>query len=76
MKDREASLNEFLAFRRRSILQGSGSVSNSEMERLALAQYAKYNARRLKVFDAISEDVSKSVEELKHTAKPDNSKNP
>ncbi|GHU91807.1 DNA-binding protein [Clostridia bacterium] len=47
MKDWEESLNEFLKFRRRNILQGSGRVSNAQMERLALAEYTKYNARRL-----------------------------
>jgi len=48
MKDWVASLDEFLTFRKRNILQGSGKVSNAEMERRALAEYAKYNMRRLK----------------------------
>ena len=48
MKDWVASLNEFLTFRKRNILHGSGKVSNADMESLALAEYAKFNTRRLK----------------------------
>jgi hypothetical protein len=69
MKDWEASLNEFLTFRRRNILQGSGSVSNAEMERRALAEYAKYNTCRLKTSDAVFDDDNESVDELKQTLK-------
>jgi len=48
MKDWVATLDEFLSFRKRNILQGSGKISNTEMERRALAEYAKFNTRRLK----------------------------
>ena len=67
MKDWEESLNEFLTFRRRNILQGSGKVSNIEMERLALSEYAKFNTRKLKMLEDPYDD---DVEELKQIQKP------
>jgi hypothetical protein len=48
MNDWVASLNEFLIFRRRNILEGHGKVTNTKMERFALEEYAKFNTRRLK----------------------------
>ena len=48
MNDWVISLNEFLKFRRRNILHGKGRISNEDMERRALAEYAKFNTRRLK----------------------------
>lgn len=48
MKDWENSLNEFLQFRRREILEGKGKVSREDMERKVLQEYAIYNTRRLK----------------------------
>jgi hypothetical protein len=48
MNDWLMSLNEFLTFRRRNILQGHGSISHAEMEQIAFTEYAKYNLRRLK----------------------------
>lgn len=48
MNDWDNSLNEFLNFRRREILEGKGKVSREEMERKVLKGYAIYNARRLK----------------------------
>jgi len=71
MKGWVAKLNEFLTFRKRNILQGSGKISNTEMERRALAEYAKYNARRLKApeqiddDDAIVDDLNEAVKEKK-----------
>ena len=71
MKDWVASLNEFLTFRRRNILHGSGSVSHAEMEQRALAEYAKYNTRRLKMpmqtedNDLIIDDLSDTVKSRK-----------
>ena len=56
MKDWEKSLNEFLTFRRRKILQGKGKVSNADMEELALKEYAKFNTRRLKLPDKTNPD--------------------
>ena len=49
MQGRNGTLNEFLQFRRREILQGSGMVSREQMERKVLQEYAEYNARRLKL---------------------------
>lgn len=47
MNDWDNSLNEFLQFRRREILEGKGKVSREQMERKVLQEYAKYNTRRL-----------------------------
>ena len=47
MKDWDNSLNEFLQFRRREILEGKGKVSREDMERKVLQEYAAYNTRRL-----------------------------
>mgnify|MGYP003593460558 FL=1 len=48
MQDWSVSVNEFLTFRHREILQGKGMVSHEAMERKALEQYAAYHARQLK----------------------------
>jgi len=64
MKDWEASLNEFLTFRKRNILQNKGKVTNEKMERLALAEYAKFNTRRLKNPNADLSESSDYIEEL------------
>ena len=47
MIDWDNSLNEFLKFRRRQILEGKGKVSREAMERKALKEYTIYNTRRL-----------------------------
>jgi len=47
MKDWDNSLNEFLQFRRREILEGKGKVSREDMDRKVLQEYAIYNTRRL-----------------------------
>lgn len=47
MNDWDNSLNEFLKFRRREILEGKGKVSREAMERKVLKEYAIYNTRRL-----------------------------
>lgn len=47
MKDWDNSLNEFLQFRRREILEGKGKVSREDMERKVLQEYVAYNTRRL-----------------------------
>ena len=44
----EDSLDEFLQFRRREILEGKGKVSRKQMENKVLQEYAIYNTRRLK----------------------------
>src|SRR5699024_3383840 len=56
MKDWDNSLNEFLKFRRREILDGKGKISREAMERKVLKEYAIYNTRRLNTpsEDAIS----------------------
>ena len=66
MKDWVASLDEFLTFRKRNILQGSGKVSNAEMERRVLSEYAKFNTRRLKTPEDTQAD---NVDELNNAAK-------
>ena len=53
MKDCDNSLNEFLKFRRREILEVKGKTSREAMERKVLKEYAIYNTRRL---NAPSED--------------------
>lgn len=67
MSDWVASLDEFLTFRRRNVLQGHGKVTNAKMEQLALAEYAKFHTRRLKApeetagDDSIVDDLNKAV---------------
>jgi len=68
MKDWASSLNEFLIFRRRNILHGSGKVSNAGMEQLALAEYAKYNTQRLKMPEEMPEEEI-NLDELNEAAK-------
>ena len=58
MSDWVATLNEFLTFRRRNILQGHGKITNTKMERLALEEYAKFHTRRLKSPEQIDDDDS------------------
>ena len=70
MKNWMESLDEFLTFRKRNILQGSGKISNIDMERRALAEYAKFNTRRLKAPMETSEDEVNDVDELRNVAKP------
>ena len=69
MKNWVATLDEFLTFRKRNILQGSGKVSNAEMERRALAEYAKYNTRLLKTPTEVPEEDVGDVDELNDAAK-------
>ena len=47
MNDWDNSLNEFLKFRRREILEGKGKTSREAMEIKVLKEYAIYNTRRL-----------------------------
>ena len=49
MQDWAVSVNEFLTFRHREILQDKGIVSHEAVERKALEQYALYHARQLKL---------------------------
>ena len=69
MKNWVESLDEFLTFRKRNILQGSGKVSNIDMERRALAEYAKFNTRRLKAPMDTPEDEVNDVDELNNAIK-------
>ena len=68
MKNWVATLDEFLTFRRRNILHGSGKVSKEDMERLALAEYAKFNTRRLKAPEQADDDDS-IIDDLNEAAK-------
>ena len=68
MSDWVASLNDFLTFRRRNILQGSGKISNADMERLVLAEYTKFHARRLKAPEQIDDDGT-IIDDLNESAK-------
>ena len=71
MKNWVATLDEFLTFRRRNILHGSGKVSKEDMERRALMEYAKFNTRRLKsparedTDDAIIDDLNEAAKSKK-----------
>jgi hypothetical protein len=68
MNDWVASLNEFLTFRRRNILQGHGKVTSTKMEQLALAEYAKFHTRRLKEPEQTGDDDS-IIDDLNEAAK-------
>jgi len=68
MKDWVASLDEFLTFRKRNILQGSGKISNADMERRVLAEYVKYNTRRLKAPEQVDND-DNIIDDLNEAAK-------
>jgi hypothetical protein len=68
MKDWAASLNEFLTFRRRNILHGNGKVSNADMERRALAEYTKFNTRRLRTPEQ-TKDGNSVIDDLNEAAK-------
>ncbi|MCL2111284.1 MAG: virulence RhuM family protein [Clostridiales bacterium] len=68
MKDWEASLNAFLTFRKRNILQGGGKVSSADMERKVLAEYAIFNTQRLKTTKLDIENEENSIDELKGSA--------
>ena len=69
MKDWAASLDEFLTFRRRNILSGSGKVSNTDMEKLALAEYANFNTRRLKMPNESHFDDTADIDELNQASR-------
>jgi hypothetical protein len=69
MKDWAATLNEFLTFRRRNLLQDNGKMSNAVMEQHAIAEYAKFNTRRLKMPEISPDDKMDIVDELNQTAK-------
>lgn len=47
MKDWDNSLDEFLQFRAREILENKGKISREQMERKVLQVYAIYNTRKL-----------------------------
>ena len=68
MSDWVSSLNEFLTFRRRNILQGSGKISHADMERRVLEEYAKFHTRRLKSPEKAEDGIS-VIEELNDEVK-------
>jgi len=64
MKDWDNSLNEFLKFRRREILEGKGKISRETMERKVFTEYAIYNTRRLNIpLENETEDELPTIEE-------------
>jgi hypothetical protein len=71
MNDWDATLNEFLTFRRRNILQGKGTISGAEMERHVLAEYAKYNTRRLNIHATEASAQAEDIIDLEQTKKTD-----
>jgi hypothetical protein len=68
MRDWIETLNEFLTFRRRTVLHGSGKVSNKAMEQLVFDEYAKFNTRRLKIPEKTDDD-SFMIDALNQSAK-------
>jgi len=68
MEDWAASLDEFLTFRKRNILQGSGKIYKIKMEHLALAEYAKYKTRILNIPEVADDD--DDVNDLFYNEKP------
>ena len=52
-------MNEFLAFRRYDILQGSGRISRSVADAKALAEYEKFNKTQ-----RIESDFDKEVKKM------------
>jgi len=74
MKDWQQSLNEFLTFRRRNILSGSGKISKADMEKRVLAEYAKFNTRRLKTQATFDFDEYDEVGLLNSAKKEDEKK--
>lgn len=67
MKDWDNSLNEFLQFRRREILEGKGEVSRGDMERKVLQEYAAYNTRKLNT--PPEDEMIDGIPELKNNLK-------
>ena len=59
MEEFAASVNEFLAFRRYDILQGSGRISRSVADAKALAEYEKFNKTQ-----RIESDFDKEVKKM------------
>jgi hypothetical protein len=71
MKDWSQSLNEFLTLRRRNILSGLGKVSKADMERRVLAEYVKFNTRRLKTQATLELDEFDEMDMLNSANKAD-----
>ena len=64
MEEFAASVNEFLAFRRYDILQGSGRISRSAADAKAIAEYEKFNKTQ-----RIESDFDKEVKKMIGTKK-------
>ena len=64
MEDFAASVNEFLAFRRYDILQGSGRVSKKDADAKAISEYTEFNKTQ-----RIESDFDKEVKKLIGTNK-------
>ena len=64
MEDFAASVNEFLAFRRYDILQGSGQISKKDADAKAISEYTEFNKTQ-----RIESDFDKEVKKLIGTNK-------
>ena len=59
MEEFAASVNEFLAFRRYDILQGSGHISKKDADAKAIAEYNEFNRTQF-----IESDFDKEVKKM------------
>ena len=64
MEEFAASVNEFLAFRRYDILQGSGRISRNAADAKAIAEYEEFNKTQ-----RIESDFDKEVKKMNGTKK-------
>lgn len=64
MEEFAASVNEFLAFRRYDILQGSGRISRNAADAKAIAEYEEFNKTQ-----RIESDFDKEVKKMIGTKK-------
>jgi hypothetical protein len=67
MKDWEQKLDEFLRFNDRSVLPGTGKISNRDAEEHAKLQYDQFEVRRRKHKEELGE--SESIRLLEEAAK-------
>ena len=68
MKNWVATLDDFIIFRKRNVLHGSGKISKEAMEQRAFAEYAKFNTRRLKSPEQSGDDDT-IIDDLNEAAK-------
>ena len=65
MSDWEEKLGQFLQFNGQEVLQGFGSMSREAAEKLAVAEYEKYDARRRAMEAADVDALTEGVKRLK-----------